>query len=260
MLVTITEAHFKLCICLDGEVSETDPVFDEPETYQKPAEPESRRSPIERVSFPRPKTPEIYQIPKEPEPYHKPVEPEPYRRPVEPEPVKVQQNKPVEKAKEWYEIRPPPPVPAPPQQTEIKPEIAKPVKSILRHDPVNHYNSPEPETPVEEDVPAAEPRVQPPDTRSQPRHVVPQARTVVSRSWNDFESSRRKKSMELLEHRPTVKSHETRSTARVESEPYKLKRPTDYLPKQQGMLVFYLSVFKITSRTSLFDIETKSVL
>lgn len=186
-----------------------------------------------------PHVPEAYpSVFEEPQPQPQP--PKPYEPMVE-----VKQNAPVESSpKQWYEVRPPPIPPPPAEETEIEPQFTKPVKSILKHDPVNYH---EPAAPEPAPVYVGEERSQSFEQPQTRHYQQPRPAQTHVRSWNDFESSLRKKSMELIEHRPAAKPHEPpREAPKPESEPYKLKRPNEYLPKQQwnqGRYSIHHSVF-----------------
>lgn len=134
--------------------------------------------------------------------------------------IEVRKEPQVESSREWHQQQPPTHYPPPqdagiPRYGQTHEQDVKPMTSVIQH------SAPEP--------PPQQQQEQPPSRPTTTTHV----RTIGTRSWNDFESSRRKKSMELLDSRPVARPYESKERPKGEVDFYKLKRPADYIPKHK---------------------------
>ncbi|XP_031563502.1 trichohyalin-like isoform X3 [Actinia tenebrosa] len=163
--------------------------------------------------------------------WHQPQPP----RSVEPlhDEIEVRKIPQVESSREWHQ---PQPASTEYPQRSVEPlHDADPIPYGQTHEQdmrptISMFQHSEPEAPQHEDQSSSgEDRRYGPTTSTH-------ARTIGTRSWNEFESSRRKKSMELLDNRPSAKPYDSKEQQKVKGEAdiYKLKRPADYLPKYKA--------------------------
>ncbi|XP_048589207.1 titin homolog isoform X2 [Nematostella vectensis] len=148
-------------------------------------------------------------------------------RPVSPEPENQYNH--------YYQTRPVSP-PSKEPETRYYQEDTRPASPPAKEPETRYFQS---ETKPVESLPPPqshqrtfEPLKPAPEPEPPSRPPLPSYRAISGRSWQDFESSRRKKSMELL-NRPPSRTFETPAEpAKVEV--VKLRRPADYIPKHHG--------------------------